>query len=83
MSPLPSGASVAVKVKADKASSWTNLKTADGQTTYTTANSTEAVFLLDVNAKILEIGITLTPTGNTSPEVLAIITYLEKNTSEY
>jgi hypothetical protein len=83
MSPLPSGASVAVKVKADKASSWTNLKTADGQTTYTTANSTDAVFLLDVNAKILEIGVTLTPTGNTSPEVLAIIIYVEKSTQEY
>ena len=80
---MPAGTSVAVKIKADKAASWIDLKTADGNTTFTTTDATEAVFLADIKAKILEIGITLTPNVNTSPEVLAIITYLEKETFNY
>lgn len=83
LAPLPAGTSVAVKIKADKAASWIDLKTADGNTTFTTTDATEAVFLADIKAKILEIGITLTPNVNTSPEVLAIITYLEKETFNY
>ena len=83
MSALTSGCSVAVKVKLDKASSWTDLKTTEGSTSYSTANGTEAIFLLSGEAKILEVGITLTPSSNSSPEILSIITFVEKETSEY
>lgn len=82
MAPLPSGTSIAVKAKADKGS-WVTLNTASGSASYSTADSTEAVFLLDVKAKTIEIGVTLTPTVNTSPEVLSITTYVEKETSGY
>ena len=83
MAPLTSGASIAAKVKLDKASSWTTLKTPSGASSFSTANATEAVFSFSGEGKILEVGITLTPTSNSSPEVLSIITYLEDNFKEY
>ena len=82
MSPLSSGCSIAIKIKADKGS-WVDLKTASGGASYSTTNGTKAIFLIDKKAKIMEFGITLTPNVNTSPEVLAIIAYISKETDEY
>ncbi len=82
MSPLPAGCSIGLEHKIDKASSWTTAKTGSGGTTFTTANSTEAFFLINKEGKILELQLTLTPTGNTSPEVLGVITYLNQETKD-
>lgn len=83
MAPLPASTSVAVKVKLDKDSSWTDLYTPSGSTTFTQTDATEAVFLLSGKSRILEMGVTLTPTANLTPEVLAIVTYVEEETTEY
>lgn len=83
ISPLPAGCSVAVKAQTDKSTTWTTLKTADGNVSFTTTNATEATFLIDQKANIIELGLTLTPSANTTPEVLAIITYIEKETADY
>lgn len=83
MGPLPTSCSVAVKVKLDKVSAWTDLKTAKGATSFSTANATEAVFLFEGRGRILEVGVTLTPSVNETPEILAVTTYVEEGTSEY
>lgn len=73
MTALPTGCSVGAKYKADKGS-WTECIVAGTtSTTFSTANATEAVFNLnDVKAKVLEIGLTLTPSSNDTPEILAV-----------
>lgn len=83
MAPLPSGCSVVVQYKADKVSSWTTALTPDKQTTYSVANSTEAIFYINKSAKIMEIGITLTPSGNNSPEVISMVAYIESEMDNY
>ncbi len=83
IAPMPASTTVAVKVKLDKAASWTNLKTSEGATTFGVTDATECVFLLDGEAKILEVGVTLTPSVNNSPEVLAAIAYILKDMKSY
>lgn len=83
MAPLPAGCSVVVKYKPDKASSWINALTPDGSSSYSVAGSTEAIFIINKPAKIMEVGITLTPSTNNTPEALAIITYIESETDPY
>ena len=83
MSPLPSGTSIAAKIKLDKASSWTTIKTPSGASSYSTANSTEAIFNISANGKILEIGLTLTPSSNATPEILSVVVYIESETDPY
>lgn len=82
MTPLPTGCSVGFKYKADKGS-WITAKTPDGSTSYSVAGSSEAIFVINQKAKIMEIGVTLTPSSNSTPEVLAISTYLEDEIEEY
>ena len=82
MEPLPTGCSIALKYKADRGS-WITALTGDGQTSFNISNSTEAMFIINQKAKIIEIGLTLTPSGNTTPEILDVITYISANPDEY
>lgn len=83
ISPLPSGCSVGVQYKADKASSWTTALTPDKQTNFSVANATEAIFYIGKPAKMMEIAVTLNPNANNTPEVLSVVCYLESEMWEY
>lgn len=83
MTPLPSGTSIVLKYKPDYATSWTTAKTAGGDSSYSVADSTEAVFIINEEAKVVEIGVTLNPSSNDTPEITSITAYIEKNSQEY
>jgi len=79
--PHPAGTNIEVWRRIDKvetatagtgvtADGWYRCNTVSGATNFSTTNGTEAVFLIGDKGKIIEIKIILTPTGNTSPEVL-------------
>jgi hypothetical protein len=75
MEPLPSGCSVQFIYKKDRGS-WTNAKLPDGSTSYSVIGGTEAEFVLNTKAKVMEVGVIMTPSGSSTPEVTAIITYI-------
>jgi hypothetical protein len=72
MKPLPTGTSVACYYKLDKSGDFILAKLEGGLTSFSTTDGTEAVFLVGEKAKILEVELVLTPTGNTTPEVYQI-----------
>lgn len=87
MNALPSGASVSVKFKMDKATTggdssltggWRYAVLGDMTTTsYSTTGAIEALFLLGPSyGHTYEVGVELTPNTTVTPEILAIITYL-------
>ena len=81
MMPLPSGSNVEVWRRIDKietatagtgvtADGWYRCNLVDGGTNFSTTGGTEAVYLIGDKGKIIEIKIILTPSGNTTPEIL-------------
>lgn len=83
MEPLVTGCSIALKYKPDRASSWTTALTSSGATSFSTADATEAIFTINQKARVIEIGLTLTPTSNSTPEILSITSYIGKEADEY
>ena len=79
MEPLPAGCSIALKYKIDRGS-WVTAKTADKKTSFSTTDATEAEFIINDDGKVFEVGLTLTPSANLTPEVLSIVTYLGSET---
>jgi len=75
MSPLPTGASIEYHYKIDKTGSFIQAKTADGETSFTTATKDKAVFNIASEGEIFEQKIVLIPNGNNSPEIFRIRTY--------
>jgi hypothetical protein len=69
MSPLPNGASVDYYYKMDKAGDWVRAKTVAGGTSYNTALSQKAVFVIGSNGEIFSHKIVLNPVNNDSPEI--------------
>ena len=67
--PIVSGTSISLKYKVNKTGSWTSAKLQDGTTSFDDVGETEAMFLVAADGKNFEFQLTLTPTGNTSPEV--------------
>jgi len=78
MEPLPTGCSIQVQYKVNGQASWITAKVANGSPTFTIANSTKAIFKIDPDPKYggeeIEIALTLTPSGNTAPDIKAIVT---------
>jgi len=70
--PLPSGASIEFWYRNDPSGSFTRAYTADGQTSYSTANGVEAVFRIGSKGFCFEPRVVLNPVGNLSPEVRSI-----------
>ena len=68
MRPLPTGCSIKVKYKMDNGS-WTESKTIDGNTSFTTTNATKALFNLGGLGEVYELKVELYHSGNTCPEV--------------
>ncbi len=92
MTPLPSGTSISVKYKADKATiggdssagaGWTYALTGSGATTFSEANAVEAIFNISKPANTYEVGLELNPSVNDTPEILAITTYISNESNEY
>lgn len=95
MEKLPASCSVAVIYKTNRAttsgdqsgsqgSGWRYAYIGGGtSTTYTVENSTEAEFLIDDIGKVFEIGIELTPSGASTPEITALIGYIGTETEEH
>ena len=81
--PLPSGTSISAKFRMDGETAWSYAVLGDGSTTYSTADSTGAEFSIGRQGTIYECGVELNPTSNTSPEILAITTYLSDGTYEH
>ena len=69
LSALPSGASVGVKYRVNKASAWISAQL-DGDTTLlSVADAVKATFLIGAVGDVIEVQVTITPTSNTSPEI--------------
>jgi hypothetical protein len=52
-------------------------------TTYSVTGSTEAEFIINDKAKVIEVGVELNPSGTSTPEITAIITYIGDKTDEH
>ena len=77
MEALPDGCQVQFYYQLNKSGSWTQAYTVDGQASYSTAGGKKATFRVGEEADVYEPRIVLTPTWNTSPEVLRIRTYFD------
>ena len=70
--PMVSGTSIGIKYRVNKSGSFVTAKLEDGSTTFSAVDETEAYFEVGADGKVFEVQATLTPTGNTSPEILSI-----------
>lgn len=77
LEPLPSGASLQFKYKMNKTGDWIVATQEDGSESFTNTGETIAVFNIGAEGDIFEFQLTITPTGNTSPEVHKINVYFE------
>jgi len=83
MEPLPTGCSIALKYKLDRGS-WVTARTANNNLAYfDTIDATEAIFTIGKPGRIIEIGLTLTPSANTTAEILSVTTYISPERNEY
>lgn len=79
MEPLPSGCSIALMYKMNRADNFRYAYVADGSgTTYSVANSTVAEFIVNDNGRVYEVGAELFPSGSDTPEINSIVTYIDK-----
>lgn len=77
MTPLPSGTSVAVKYKMDHQTSWQYMLNGSDTTSFSNTDATEAEFRIAEDGQVYEVAVELTPFENTTPEILAITTWLD------
>jgi len=82
MEPLSAGCLVQCKYKIDRGS-WTDAKTGEGGIYFNKTGATDGIFVIGQRGKIIEIGLTLTSSGNYSPEILSITTFLGREQDEY
>ena len=73
--PLPAGTSIACKYKMNKQGAFLSANTQDLSTTFTTTGAQEAVFYTKAKGEIAELQLTLTPSGNETPEIRQIEWY--------
>jgi len=76
MKPLPAGCSLSMKYKMNKKSSWVVAKLQNNAASFSETNAWEVDFLIPEPGRIYETQVTLTPNGNTTPEILAIVTFI-------
>lgn len=90
---LPSGTSLSVLYKPDRASvggdssagaGWRYAKVASsGDTTYSTTDSNEAEFIINENAMTFEIAYELNPNSESTPELIAGVGYIDDATDDH
>lgn len=75
--PLPSGTSIAVRAKTINDDDWQTCKMDNGNTTMATAGQKVGIFNVAGAGKgeIVEVELTLTPSGNNTPEVISLNAY--------
>jgi len=86
---LPAGTSISLLYKPNRQETggsssagegWKYAKIADGtSTTYSVEGSTEAEFIINDQAKVFEIGVELTPSGLSTPEITGSVGYIGDN----
>lgn len=81
--PLVSGTSFSLKYKIDRESAWRYVIFADGSTTFSIANETEAIGSIGAPAHILEIGGEVNSSGSDTPEIHEIAIYLADESNAY
>lgn len=77
MKSLPASCAVQAYYKLEKAGSFITAKMEGGSQTFSTTGGKEAIFLLGEKAKIVEVGIKLTPNVNDTPEIYTGDVYFE------
>lgn len=80
---LPTNTSISLKYKFDKETDWRYGITGGNSTTFSNSGATEAEFIIGGMGFIFEVGMELNPYQGTSPEVLAITTYLDGESQEH
>jgi hypothetical protein len=75
--PIVSGTKISCKYKINKSGSWTTAYLQNESADFDDVGETEADFLVGAEGKIFEFQLTLTPTGNTSPEVYRAEVFFE------
>lgn len=70
--PLPSGTSIGVRRKLNKSGDWIACNMENGSTSFNTTGAEIGSFLIGDKSNITEIEITLTPSGNNTPEIYKI-----------
>jgi len=83
MLPLPAGCTISAKFKLDKDVSWKYAVTGNNATIFSEADAVEAIFSTGQKANIYEVGIESNPSGNTSPGIIAINTYIDESGTEF
>jgi hypothetical protein len=90
MEPLPTGCSLSFKYKVSRNTDWRYANIAGSayvsgaiSTTYSVTGSTEAEFIINDKAKVIEVGVELNPSGTLTPEITAIITYIGDKPDEH
>jgi len=77
MEQLPTGCSIELFYKMNKAGGWTRAYAANGDASYSTTNGKKAVFRIGAEGDIFEHKILLTPSFNLTPTVLRSRTYFD------
>jgi hypothetical protein len=83
MKPMPVSTYVSAKFKLDYEDSWRYAVTGAGETAFSYEGATEAIFTLGKIGKVYEVGVELTPSANTTPEITSISTYIDNNFYAY
>ena len=83
MEPLPTNTSLSALYKVNRNTDWRYAALGAGGTTFSTANSTEAEFIVGESGKVIEVGVELNPSGSSTPEVTSIITYIGDQALEH
>lgn len=77
---IPTGCSVTPKIRASRDSDWVALDSEDGETTLI-AGDMKRIFNSENMGEIFQIQLTLTPSGNLTPEITGIIAFLDQDNS--
>lgn len=84
MKDLPSGCSVNVIYKPNRATTWIYADVANGEgTTYAVEGSNEAEFIISENAKVFETGVILNPSGSNTPEIISRVGSIKEQTLKH
>ena len=93
MEPLPSSTQLSVIYKTERATTggdssvgagWKYATVANGtSTSFSTVDETEAEFSINDSGKVFEIGLELVPSGTSTPEVTAMVGYINEATDEH
>jgi hypothetical protein len=75
---IPTGCTVTPKIKATRDSDWVALDSEDGETTMI-AGDIKRVFNAENMGEVFQIQLTLTPSGNTGPEIAGVIAMVDQD----